>query len=77
MLGNAPPPGIPPGEAVTSSDDGGRRVAEQVGLDDLDVLLGDLAVDDPEAAELDLSPSAGLLRLAGGDQDVVRSGSDA
>src|SRR3954447_139112 len=57
-------------------DDGGRRVAEQVGLDDLDVLLGDLPVDDPEAAELHLvTDQAGPLPvLAGGDQDVVRLG---
>src|SRR5689334_9072076 len=44
-------------------DDGGRRVAEQVGLDDLDVLLGDGAVDDPEAAELDVVPGQAGLPL--------------
>ena len=49
-------------------------MAEQVGLDDLDRLLAHLAVDDAEAAELDVvSGQAGLRAvLAGGDQHVVR-----
>src|SRR3954464_8437774 len=63
------------GQEAPSSvvDDGGRRVAEQVGLDDLDVLLGDLAVDDPENAELDLAagPSGLGAVVPGGDEHVV------
>src|SRR3712207_6242917 len=57
-------------------DDGGRRVAEQVGLDDLDVLLGHLPVDYPEAPELDvvaLEPGP-LPVVAGGDERVARVG---
>ncbi len=45
-------------------------------VDDIDVLLAHLAVDDPEAAELDLvtgQAGAGTV-LAGGDQHVVRLG---
>src|SRR3712207_9535199 len=57
-------------------DDGGRRVAEEVGLDDLDLLLAHLAVDDAEAAELDVvAGQAGLpLVVPGGDEHVVRVG---
>src|SRR3954466_8290084 len=68
-------PGIPGCGGPPSSvvDDGGRRVPEQVGLDDLHLLLGHLAVDDAEAAELhvvvrEAGPVAVLPR---GDQHVV------
>src|SRR3954471_23775961 len=43
-------------------DDGCRRVAEEVGFDDLDLLLAHLAVHDPEAAELHLVTGQAGLR---------------
>ena len=51
-------------------------MAEQVGLDDVDVLLGDRTVDDAEAAELDLvADQAGLGAVVpGGDEHVVGVG---
>src|SRR3954470_16516651 len=54
-------------------DDGRRRVAEEVGLDDLDLLLAHLAVHDPEAAELHLITGQAGLRtvVPGGHQHVV------
>src|SRR3954453_4020798 len=70
------PPPIPGGGAAHASvvDDGRRRVTEQVGLDDVDLLLRHLPVDDAEASELDLvarQPRL-LLVLPRRDQHVVR-----
>src|SRR3954451_11200369 len=57
-------------------DDGVRRVAEEIGLDDLDLLLAHLPVDDAEAAELDVVPGQPGLGavVPGGHQDVVGVG---